>query len=131
MLQGFLPPLRQGEIASLKKSRYGDELSNLSDDKLIEIYKTGEQILGAGKLNYIENARGIERIMVAHQPDEFYGWLAVVDVLGERHGEDFVEKLTGVPKPKTFWEKLKKAYYDRSSKGIFKLGSMAEHPLPR
>jgi len=131
----FHIPLRQWGIASSKTERYEDKLSSLSNEELIEIFKEGIQRFGAKKLNYIENATGIERIMIAHQPDGFYRWIGAVDVLRERqfdssfisfYGSNYVEKLTGILEPKTLWEKLKRLYY-RNSHNFSKFPMIVEN----
>ena len=36
----------------------------------------------------------------------YYQTLASLDILRERHGDDYVARLTGFRPPKTFWEKV-------------------------
>jgi len=96
MLMTNVCPSPELEAAS-KRNTYRNRLVELTDGELIKIYRTAEEKFGDKKFN---------AYLLGCQPEEFYKGAAAVDVLRERHGDEFVEELTGVPQPKTLVEKI-------------------------
>jgi hypothetical protein len=83
--------------AAAKRNSYRDRLAELADEELIKIYRTAEERFGDKRFN---------AYLLGCQPEEFYKGAAAVDVLRDRHGDEFVEELTGVPQPKTLVGKI-------------------------
>jgi len=83
--------------AAAKRNSYRDRLAELADEELIRIYRTAEERFGDKRFN---------AYLLGCQPEEFYKGAAAVDVLRDRHGDEFVEELTGVPQPKTLVGKI-------------------------
>lgn len=83
--------------ASIKRNRYKAKLSNLSDEKLINIYESIEKKYKERKIYLGLGA-----------PKEWCKAGAAIDILRERHGENIVEKLTGIKQPKTLVGKILK-----------------------
>jgi len=83
--------------AAAKRSSYRDKLAEASDEELIRIYRTAEEKFSNKRLKWH---------LLNCYPEEFYQGAAAVDVLRERYGNQFIERLTGVHQPKTLIQKI-------------------------
>lgn len=90
--------------AACKRAGWRGKLTQRDDEELVWIYRVTEEKYRDRKFN---------SIAIAALPEEVYRAGAAVDVLRERHGDDFVAELTGVPQPKTLAQKVKYFFLER------------------
>ena len=100
---GF-PGLDLESVAEGKVQGFISKFSSLSDSMLIKIINEGEKKFGNKKFPLI---------FIADLPHEFYQAKAVVSILRDRYGNEYIEKLTSIPQPKNFLQQVKYFFIGR------------------
>ncbi|MFP4401428.1 MAG: hypothetical protein ACLFPQ_06105 [Candidatus Woesearchaeota archaeon] len=84
-----------------KDNPYHSKLAKKSDSELVELYRSVEFMYSNQSFDNIENTSVFKKSQAA------------VNILKNRHGMDFVAKLTNIPSPQNRLEKLKNFLFRR------------------